>query len=88
MSPPNVPMRAVKTAHDTTLSARRGTRRFRRSERVPRKGAGEGDDEHGGGESDAEVSVGSAFVVGYPEGEVEGKDGSGEDGVGEVVEGP
>ena len=38
VSPPTAPMRAVKTAHETTLRARRGTRRFRRSERVPRKG--------------------------------------------------
>ena len=34
------------------------------------------------------MGVGAAFVVGYPEGEVEGEDGSGEDGVGKVVEGP
>ena len=34
------------------------------------------------------MGVGSAFVVGDPEGEVEGEDRSREDGVGEVVERP
>ena len=38
VSPPNAPMSAVKTAQETTLIARRGTLRFSRSERVPRKG--------------------------------------------------
>ena len=34
------------------------------------------------------MGVGTAFVVSYPEGEVEGQDRGGEDGVGEVVKGP
>ena len=36
--PPTVPISAVKTAQVTTLMARSGTRRLRRSERVPRNG--------------------------------------------------